>query len=135
MLETAFGCKSILSEFRHDQKQPIVLFQPSDLRLEIELLEDVADLRRKALDVSREVGGDLVRLTFEFGEVELARIVERRLGDAIQNRLGIGDFPAFEFGGLGKHLLLRWLQDTVETTQHGQRQNDSPVLCWLVWSA
>ena len=76
MLETAVGMQVDVGELRDHEVQAVVLLQPGDFWLEVELVEDVADLGGKGFDVGRQVGGDLVRLAFELGEVELARVVE-----------------------------------------------------------
>ena len=51
-------------EVGHDQKQQVVFFQPRTFRLEFELIKDVTDLLRNALDLGHEVYGDLVRFAF-----------------------------------------------------------------------
>lgn len=56
-------------ELPHDLIQPVRLVELLDLLLELELLEDFADLRREALDVGGEVPGEAVGVPSSFVNV------------------------------------------------------------------
>ena len=89
----------------------------------------------KLLDVEGQVGGDVVGVVGELGEVEPAGVVEGLLGDVVEHGLDVGELAALEALDLGEHVGLRRLEHAVEAAQHRKRQDDAAVLCGLVGAA
>ncbi len=117
---------------RDDKKQPVGLVELGDFGLEAKVVEDIACLRGKALDVAGQVGGDFVRLALELPEVEPARVMERHLGNAIENWFDVANLAPFEALFLGQHFFFGRFQHAIEATQHGERQNNLAILGGLV---
>ena len=65
------GVQVHVAELRDDEVQDIALLHLLDLGLELEELEDVAHVGRKALDIADEVRGNVVRISLELVEIEV----------------------------------------------------------------
>jgi hypothetical protein len=87
-----------LGELLDDEEQAVSLRQLGDLLLELEILEDLPGLRREALDVVRQVLGDLVGVALQLLKVELTGVVELQPRSAVQDRFNVLDAAALECG-------------------------------------
>ena len=76
-----------VAELRDDEVEDVRLAHLLDLVLELEELEDVADVRREALDVADEVLLDVVGVALELLEVERRVVVEALAGGLVQLRV------------------------------------------------
>ena len=114
-------------ELLRDHVKQARLGQPVDLRLEVELLEDVAHGRGKAVDVRAQVGGDVVLVAHQLLEVERRTVVEALLGDAGQHHIG-AELLLLERLGLLKHGRLGGLEHAVEAAQDGEREDHLAVV-------
>ena len=65
------GVQVHVAELRDDEVQDIALLHLLDLALELEELEDVAHVGRKALDIADEVRGNVVRIPLELVEIKV----------------------------------------------------------------
>ena len=75
-----------VAELGDDEVEDVRLAHLLDLVLELEELEDGADVRREALDVADEVLLDVVGVALELLEVERRVIVEALAGGLVQDR-------------------------------------------------
>ncbi len=85
------------------------------------------------LDVAGEVFADVVLVPHQLFEIEGGGVVEELLRLLQQERLGI-DLRRLALRLLGQHGRLGGLEHAVEPAQHGEWQNDPPILGLLVIS-
>ena len=110
----------------------LALVEPSDLDVEVELVDDVARRWAEPGDVGPQVAGDLARVVEETAEVERARCCRTaRPATACKHRLDVLDL-ALQRSWPVQHRGLGWLQDAVEAADDGERQDDLAVLGLLV---
>lgn len=65
-----------IAEFGNDQVEDVRLAHLLNFRLELEIIEDRADVCRKSLDVANKVLLNVVRIALEFLECQRRMIVE-----------------------------------------------------------
>jgi hypothetical protein len=121
--------------------EAIGFFELLDLLVELEALEDLADVLGEAVDVISQMAADVVRVALELVEVELAVVVEAQRGavfilrQVVEDGVDIGDAFAAQFGVALEHGFLAGRQHGVEAAQHGQRQHHALVLRRAVGAA
>ncbi len=101
-----------------------------DLVAELEVLEDLLDVGREAVEVGLEVGLELLLAGagLEVTQRELRGVVERLPGGLAQRRVLMDDLRRVERGLHVEHGLLGRLEHRVEPAQDGHRQDDVAVL-------
>lgn len=116
----------------HHLIENVLLGHAQHVLAEIEALHDLADVRREGIDVAVQIGGELVRVIQQPGEVELREVVELRAGNLAE--LGADDVFTLALERLVRieHGLLGGRKNAVESPEHRQRQNDLAVLVPLV---
>ncbi len=87
------GVQVDLGELLDHQVEAVGLVELLDLGLEAEVLDDLARARAEAGDVVLQVGRDVGGVVGELGEVEAAGVVEGLLGDVVEDRLEVLDWP------------------------------------------
>ena len=87
------------------------------------------------LDVESQVRRNLVGVTLQLLEVQLASVVEPLPGSLIQDWLDVLDAACFERRGFIEDFLLGRLQHTIEAAKDRKGQDDFAVLRWLVGAA
>ena len=75
-----------VAELGDDEVEDVRLAHPLDLVLELEEVEDVAHVRREALDVADEVLLDVVGVALQLLEVERRVVVEALAGGLVEHR-------------------------------------------------
>jgi hypothetical protein len=126
-----------ITELRDDEEQEVRLTHLFDLALELEEIENGADIGREPFDVADEMLCDVVRVALQFLEVERRMIVETLTGGIVEHPVeGVVIEPA-AFAPLvfRQHFCLRRSQHAIEATQHGHRQHDPLVLRRTVGTA
>ena len=78
--------------------------------LKAEVFDDLTGTAGEALDVVGQVGSDVVGITLQLLEGELARIVEGLPGYLVEDRLNVLDLAVFKALELGKDGILGGLQ-------------------------
>lgn len=119
-----------VEEFDEERAKGVGLGQTRDGVAELEVIENVLHVRRKAVEIGFKVRLELLRIRarFEVGEGKLRGVVECLTGRIAQRGPLFGDarpieqFLGFENGCLGRH------QHGVESPQHAHGQNDIAVL-------
>ncbi|MFO0875267.1 MAG: hypothetical protein U0575_15030 [Phycisphaerales bacterium] len=125
----AVGMQVDVADLRDDQEQDARLAHLLDLALELEEVEDTADVGREALDVAVEVLGDVVGIALELLEVQRRVVVEPLARRLVQP--GIEGFALELVLGprvLGKHLGLGRREHAVESAEHRHGKHDALVL-------
>jgi len=118
-------------EFLRDLAQQARHRQPLHLRLEVAVLEAVADPGRETLDVFLEVLADVVLVPHELLQVQGRGVVELQGGPAAQ--VGVRVDAGLPAGGrLGQAFLLGGVEDAIQAPEDGERQDDLAVLGLLV---
>ena len=104
--------------------------QARDLVAELEVVEDVLDVGREAVEISFEVGGELLAAGagFEIAQGEFRGVVEGLAGGLSQGRVLFNDAGGVESVLHAKDGLLAVFQHCIEAAQHGHRQDDVAVL-------
>jgi len=130
----ALGVQIDPGKLPYNQEQAVRVIELFDFFLELELVEDLLRLGRKALDVGDEVAPDVVGVPEQLGEGEGADIVEwlapvfrgdlRQLAvdGAVRQALRLELLVLFEHGVLGG------FKNAVEAPQNGHRQHDASIL-------
>ena len=131
--KTGFGLRLIdgIEELLDQRAERIGLRQPRDLIAELEVVEDVLDVRREAVEVGLEVGLELLLAgaVSQIAQRELRGVVERLAG-----RLAERLRPGWRCSALSsdvlhvEHGLLGRLEHRVEAAQDRHRQDDVAVL-------
>ena len=120
--------------FRHYSLSSPALASSVDLHGEFEALENVADIGRKALHISREMRPDVVLVADQLRQVQDRRVVKALPGLAQQKRLGIESDRLLRLQ-LRQHRRLGRLQNAIEAAENGERQDDLAVIGLLVIAA
>ncbi len=126
------GVEVDLDEAPRHQEQEVGVVEPGDLGLEAEALHDVAHVLREAVEEAHQVGGDVVGVGEQLGEVEAAGVVEAAARGLHQHPLaqGLGQVAGLfvrrphRLAGEGEHL--------VQPAQEDEGQDHPPVLGLLV---
>ena len=119
-----------LGELVAEDEQPIVLVQPIDKLIEVEVFDNVPDILAEAVEVVVEIEADVVGVGFQTGEVVLGGVVETGIR-LFQNYLRQGFFgdDIFEavvgFNGFVFSVVFR--QDAVQSAQHEKGEGDVAV--------
>ena len=91
-----FGVQVHFGELGNHLIEAVGLFQLFDLLIELEALEDLADVLGKTVDVIGKVAADVVRVALELAEIELAVVVKTErfavfiLGQIIEDGIDVG---------------------------------------------
>ena len=115
-----------------DLEQEFLLSHLLDLLSKLEALDHFPHLGREVGQVAVQVRRQPLRVTEQLREVERRPVDHRALRDPAQVRPDSRVRPASDLLITDQHLLLRRGEHAVETPQHGQRQDDLPVLVALV---
>jgi hypothetical protein len=104
--------------------------EPRDLVAELEVLENVLDVRGEAVEVGLEVRLELLLTgaSLEVAQRELRGVVERLPGRLAQGLVLVGDLGFVQRGLHVEHGLLGRLEHGVESAQHGHGQDHVAVL-------
>ena len=135
------GVQVDLGELGDHLVEAVGFFELFDLLVELEALEDLADVLGEAVDVVGQVAADVVRVALELLEVELAVVVKAQrlavviLGPVVEDGVDVGDALGAELGMALEHGLLAGRQHGVEAAQHGERQHHALVLRRAVGTA
>ena len=117
-------------EFLDEHPERVATREPWDLVPELEVLEDVLDVRGESVEVGLEIGSKLlaVRAVSEVPQGELGGVVEG-LARSLAKRRVLLDHPCgVECRLHVEDSLLRIFKDRIEPSKHGHGQNDVPVL-------
>ena len=120
------GVQVYFSELRNYLIEAVGFFKLFNLFFKLKAFENLADIIGKAIDVIHQMATDVVRVTLEFTEVELAVVVEaQRLAILIFRQFvqhPIHQLRIFILQGLValEHRFLGGSQHRIETAQHGQ---------------
>ena len=117
-------------ELLDQRAERVGLREARDLVAELEVLEDVLDVRREAVEVGLEVGLELLLAGAgpEVAQRELRGVVEGLAGRLPQGLVLVDDARLVERGLHVEHGLLGRLEHRVEAAQDGHRQDDVAVL-------
>src|SRR5690606_14442017 len=98
--------------------------------VEVEALDDVADVRGESGDVAAQVPRDVLWVGKELREIELAQVVEGVTVNATSDRpvTGLCPFEVLELLRSRSELLHPRRQDCVQSPKHGERQHDLLIL-------
>ena len=107
----------------------VVLVHFFNFFVELEVLENLADIGGEALDIVAQVGCDVVRVIQEGAEIKTRLVMELLPGRHIEELLELDSLRALEHG------LFRRCKHTVKSAQHAKRQDDVAVALFLVRSA
>jgi len=113
-----------------DQRAERIRFgKARNLVPELEVLEDLLDVRREAIQVRLEVRPELLLAgaITQVAEGEPGRVVECLPGSLAQRGVLVGDPCLVERGLHVEHGLLGWLQHGIEPAEHDHRENDVAV--------
>ena len=113
-----------------DQRAEGVGFgQARDLVAELEVVEDVLDVGREAVEIRFEVGGELLAAGArpQVAQGERGGVVEGLAGGLSQGRVLFNDARGVKGGFHAKDGLLAVFQHRIEAAQHGHRQYDVAV--------
>jgi hypothetical protein len=121
-----------VAELRHDHVQQVRTLQAADLRLELELRDDVLSPLVESADVAAEVLADVRRVVQQRLERELGHVVEAVLGDLVQHEIDVLQAALLQLLVPLEHPLLGRLQHRVQPAEDRERQDDLPVLGLLV---
>jgi hypothetical protein len=114
-----------------DQRAERVRFrEPRNLVPELEVVEDVLNVWREAVQIRLEIGLELLLAgaSLEVAQRELRRVVERLAG-GLTKRLVLVRDPGLVEGHLHvENRLLGRFEDGIEATKHRHRQDDVAVL-------
>ena len=117
-------------ELLDQRAEGVGLREPRDLIAKLEVLQNVLDVRREAVEIGLEVGLELL-LTGAGPEVaqrELRGVVERLAGGLTQRLVLLDDSRFVETGPQIEHGLLARLEHRIEAPQHRHRQDHVAVL-------
>jgi len=118
-----------VAEFGNDEIKDIGLAHLFDLVLELEKIEDGADVGRKAFDVADQMLFDMIRVAFQLLESQRRMVVKTLPSGIVENfieRLIL--VLVFDLVELAQHRRLGWLQHAIEAAQHGHGQHYAFVL-------
>ena len=105
--------------------------QPVDLNVKVELVDDIAGRLGEPGYVAAQIPGQVVRVAQQGLECVLGDVVERFSRGVLQYRTlvlqGLG-----KRGGGRQDLVFGGLQNTIQPTQHRQRQDDPAIFGLLV---
>jgi len=126
-----------VAELGDDEVEDVCLAHLLDLVLELEEIEDGANVGREPLDVADEVLLDVVGITLELLEVERRMVVEALAGRLVQQLVErvVVELAAFAPLVLGEDLGFRRREHAVESAQHRHRQHNALVLWRAVRAA
>ena len=101
-----------------------------DLIAELELVQNLLNIRGEAIEISLEVRLQLLpaRAGCEVSQAELRGVVERFPGGLAQRGVLIGNASLVELRLHCEHGVLGRLQHRIKTPNHRHRQNDIPIL-------
>jgi len=123
-----------LGELGYHLIQAVGFFEFLDLLVELEALEDLADVFGEAGDVVGQMAADVVGVALELLEVELAVVVKTQRGtvlilcQAVEDGVDVRDILRPERLIALEHGLLARRQHGIESAQHSERQHDALVL-------
>ena len=117
-------------ELLDQRAQGVGLREPRDLVAELEVVEDVLDVGREAVEIGLEVGLELLAACAgpQVAQGELRGVVEGLSRGLPQGRVLLDDARLVEHCLHLEHVLLAVLQHRVQSAQHGHRQDDVAVL-------
>ena len=117
------------SEFLDECAQGIGPGQPWNLVAKFEVVENVLDVGRKAVEVGSEVGRELLAVGAgpQVAQGELRGVVEGLSRSLPQRRILLDDTHRIKRGFHIQHGLFAVLQDRIQPAQHGYRKNDVAV--------
>ena len=98
---------------------------------EVEFLDELEGIWREASDVATESVGDIGGVGEELLEVVFGGVVEALAGGVFEDRADVVG-RVFVLLVLGEDLVLGWLEDVVESTQHSERKDDLAVVGRLI---
>jgi len=131
----AFRGKVHSCERLDDLVEQVLLGHARDLLVEREPLHDAAPVRRKPVDVAHEIGRELVWIVEQFSEVEFRQVVERAASHLLEQAAHHVVRLAFDLGVSLEHRRPGRREQTIETPQHGERQDYLAVFVALVRAA
>jgi hypothetical protein len=120
-----------LAELLGDEVEQVGIGKSVDLRFQLEAGEDVFDVGRKAVKVSRKVHRDVILVANDGLQVHRRSVVKGIAGRASQ--IMIDAVPRdVALGGFLQNGLLRRLKDAVHPAQNCKRENHLAILMGLV---
>ena len=125
------GVKVNLGELADHLLQQVCFGEFLDLGVEAELLDDVARTLGEPGDVGPQVRRDLVGVVEQFGERELAGVVELLAGHLAEHRVHVVD-TALHLLIAVEHGVFGGFQHAVQTADHGEGHDDLAVFRLLV---
>ena len=110
-----------VAELGDDKIKDVRLAHLLDFVVELEILEDAADVGGEAIDVAGQVLVDVVGVAFEFLEVERRVVVEALAGGLVEEVVEgvVVELAALAALVLAQNLLLGRREHAVEPAQHG----------------
>jgi hypothetical protein len=114
-------------EFLDEFEEPVGFVELRNLLIEAEVVEEGARFGRKGLDVVEEVLGEAFGVSEEFGEVELAGVIELLLCGTPEHFIDERGVLAFELFLLFENFGFGRFEDAVEATQDGHGEHDFAV--------
>ncbi len=117
-------------ELLDERAERVGFGEPRDLVAELEVVQDVLDVGREAVEVGLEVGLELLLAGagLEVAQRELRGVVERLARRLPERPVLVDDARLVERGLHGEHGLLGRLEQGVEAPQHRHGQDDVAVL-------
>ena len=122
-----------IEELVDQRSQRIGLGQRGELVTELEVVEDVLDVGREAVEVVLEIGQQLLVATarLQVAQREAGRVVERLAGSVGKCGALLGDARVVEHLLGVEHRLLGGFEHSVHAPQHAHRQDHVGVLATL----
>ncbi|CAD6493010.1 MAG: hypothetical protein CHKLHMKO_00389 [Candidatus Argoarchaeum ethanivorans] len=119
-----------LTELRDKSIQAVILkvVKRGNLILKTKILNNLTSTPREALDILRQIGGDIVMIIFELLESEMTGVMKTLTSRPVKNRLKVCDLAIRPTFKLSKNLILGWLQHTIKPPQNSQGQHNILVL-------
>ncbi len=117
-------------ELADEGSERIGLREPWDLVAEFEVVQYVLNVRRESLQVGLEVGPQLLlaRARAQVAEREPRGVVEGLSGCVSEGLVLVGHALPVEERLHVEHVLFRWLENSVQTTENSHGQDDVAVL-------
>jgi hypothetical protein len=108
--------------------QCVGFVQLVELPAEVELADDLLHVVGETVEVIAKVRFELLRLVEQSPERELRRVIERLPGGLFEGLRLIRDTRLVEFRLHRQHVIVRRLQQTIETANDRHRQDDIAIL-------